>query len=144
MFELISRSGALPGLAAGPVAETFVRVGAENAEAVLSQLEQLIDESGQLLAQPSLLRARALLLARQHVFREAAEALHESATQARSQHAVVELAQTLAVLATVARQPGDEVTIRQADAQRSAVVERIGAEARMMAWAHGLPNPSRQ
>jgi DNA-binding NarL/FixJ family response regulator len=144
VLALITRWGGTSGLVAGPVAETFVRLGAENAEAVLSQLEHLIEESGQLLARPPLLRARALLLAEQHAFGEALEALHASAAQARSQRAVIELAQTLAVLAAVARQQGDEATIRRADADRSAIVERVGAEARVMAWAHGLPYPPRQ
>jgi DNA-binding NarL/FixJ family response regulator len=141
---VLRRWGGLIGLAAGPVAEAIVRLGAEDAEPVLSEIESLVDESGEVLARSQLLRARALLLARQRALGDALETLHASAAQARSHNAVIELAQTLALLASVARQRGDDVTARQADAERSAIVERIGPESRVMAWGQGLPYTPRQ
>jgi DNA-binding CsgD family transcriptional regulator len=70
--------------------------------------------------------------------------LHDSAAMARAQHAALELAQSLAILASIARRHGDEVAARQADAERGVLVERIGPEARVMAWAKGLPRAPRQ
>jgi DNA-binding NarL/FixJ family response regulator len=144
LLAVLRRWGDLIGFAAGPVAETLVRLGAEDAVSVLSELEQLVDQCGEVLARPQLLRARALVLARQHALGEALEALQASAALARSQHAVMELAQTLATLALVARQHGDDATARQADAERLAIVERIGPEARVMVWAQGLSHGARQ
>jgi DNA-binding NarL/FixJ family response regulator len=57
---------------------------------------------------------------------------------------MLELAQTLALLASVAREYGDDATAKQADAERGAIVERVGTEARVLAWARGLPHALRQ
>jgi non-specific serine/threonine protein kinase len=143
-LALLRRWGGMRGLAAGPVAETFIRIGTADAEAVLSEVERLIDGSGELVARPPVLRARALLLARQHAIGDALEALSASAAHARSQHAVLELAQTLMLFASLARQHGDDPAAREADAERLAIVERIGPEGRVMAWARGLPHPHPQ
>lgn len=86
----------------------------------------------------------ALVLAGQHALGDALEALSASAAQARSQHALVELSQTLMLLASLARQHGDDPAAREADAERLSIVEQIGPEARVMAWARGLPHPHPQ
>jgi DNA-binding CsgD family transcriptional regulator/tetratricopeptide (TPR) repeat protein len=143
VLGLLRSWGGLIGFASGPVAEVFVRLGAEDAESVLSELEGLVHECGEELARPQLLRARALLHARQHSFDDALESLDASASLARSMHAVTELAQSLLLLASVARQKGDKVSAAQADSERLAIVEGIGPEARAMAWARGLPHASR-
>lgn len=143
-LALLRRWGGLRGLVAGAIAETLVRIGTADAEAVLSDLERLTDESGELVARAPLLRARAQVLAQQHRIGDALEALSASAAHARSQHALVELAQTLMLLASLARQHGDDRAAREADAERLAIVERIGPEARVMAWARGLPHPHPQ
>jgi DNA-binding NarL/FixJ family response regulator len=143
LLGLLRSWGALIGAAAGAVAEVFVRLGIEDAESVLSELEQLVDKCGDEVARPQLLRARALLYARQHRVDEALEALRASAALARSQHALTESAQSLMLLASVARQKGDDTTAAQADAERLAIVERIGPEARVMAWARQLPHATR-
>ena len=56
-LELLRHRGGMRGLAAGPVAETLVRIGAADAETVLGELERLVDQSGELVARPQLLRA---------------------------------------------------------------------------------------
>ena len=75
---------------------------------------------------------------------EALESLQASAAAARSQHARVELGRTLAVAAALARQRGDMPLAEHADAERTAIVEQIGAEVRGLKWAHGLPGAPRQ
>jgi DNA-binding NarL/FixJ family response regulator len=143
-LALLSRWGGLRGLVVGPIAETLVRIRTADAEAVLGELERIVDESGELVARPQLLRARALVLAGQDAIGDALEALSASAAEARSQHALVELSQTLVLLAVVARQKGDDAAARDADVERLSIVERIGPEARVMAWARGLPHPHPQ
>jgi DNA-binding CsgD family transcriptional regulator/tetratricopeptide (TPR) repeat protein len=143
-LALLRRWGGLRGLVAGAIAETLVRIGGADAEAVVSELERLVDESGELVARPPLLRARALLFAGQGAVGDALDALSASAAHARWQHAFVELAQTLMLLASLARQHGDHPTAIDADAERLSIVERIGPEARVMAWARGLPHPHPQ
>ena len=58
------------------------------------------------------------------------QTLGGSATVARSQQAIIELGRTLAVLADAARKDGDQALAAQADAERAAIVERIGSDAR--------------
>jgi DNA-binding NarL/FixJ family response regulator len=47
------------------------------------------------------------------------------------------------LLASVARQNGDTGSTARADAERLAIVERVGPEARVMAWGRGLPRAGR-
>jgi DNA-binding NarL/FixJ family response regulator len=61
-----------------------------------------------------------------------------------SQHAVIELGRTLAVLADAARKRDNETLAAQADAERAAIVERIGPEVRGLAWARDLPRARNQ
>jgi hypothetical protein len=68
----------------------------------------------------------------------AIEALQTSAATARSQHAVVQLGRTLALLADAARAHGDAALAAQADAERAALVKRIGPEVRGLAWARDV------
>jgi DNA-binding NarL/FixJ family response regulator len=139
LAELKGHRPVFVGLAAGPVAETLIRLATGDAERVLIEIEQVVAESGCERAHPQLLRARALLLSRQHDIQGALQALGQSAVLARSQHAVLELAHTLRLLASLARQQGDADAARQADAERAAIVERIGPEALAMVWAQGPP-----
>ena len=81
---------------------------------------------------------------RQGKLDEALESLQASAAVARSQHAFVELGRTLAVAAALARQRGDIALAERADAERTAIVERIGAEVRGLEWARGLPSEPRR
>jgi hypothetical protein len=126
--------------AVGPLVETLVRLGAEDVARTLSELEQLVDQFGFGVARPQLLRARGLLLAQQHAYSDAIQALQASADVARSQHALVDLARTLAVLASVARDHGEVAIARQADAERVAIVERIGPETRGLTWRRACPS----
>jgi DNA-binding NarL/FixJ family response regulator len=143
VLDLLRGWGGFIGFAAGPVAEVLIRLGSSDAESVLSELEQLVDESGDELARPQLLRSRALLCARQHRLNDALEALLASAALARSMNAVIELAQSLLLLAALALQKGDKVAAAQADSERLAIVDRIGPEARVMPWAGGLKHGTR-
>jgi DNA-binding NarL/FixJ family response regulator len=137
----VARNGLPPALSLtlGPLAETLVILGAPEAEANLAESLRIVHEFELYFAQSALLRARGVLLMRQDRFAEALESLQASAAVARSQHASVELGRTLAVAAVLARQRGDMALAEHADAERTAVVERIGAEVRGLKWAHGLP-----
>ena len=84
---------------------------------------------------PQLLRARGLLLSRQGDLPGALTALHESAGVAREQQALLQLGATLAALSEVARTADDQITAREADIERRAIVERIGPEVRILSWA---------
>src|SRR5579859_346199 len=143
LLGLLRSWGALIGCAAGSVAEVLIRLGTEDSESVLSELERLVDECGEEMARPQLLRAQALMHTRHHRFDDALESLHASAALARSWHAVTDLAQTLLLLGSVARQKGDTAAAARADAERLAIVERIGPEARALVWARGLPRAGR-
>src|SRR6266536_6691015 len=57
----------------------------------------------------------------------------------RSQHAGIELGRTLGVLADAARNHGDEGQAANTDAERAAIVERIGPEVRGLSWDRDLP-----
>jgi DNA-binding CsgD family transcriptional regulator len=122
-----------------PLAETLVCLHAPDAEAVLADAERLIEETDKPVARPQLLRARGRLLMHRGDLRGAIKTLGESAAVARSQHALIELGRTLAVLADAARTHGDATLAAQADAERGAVVERIGPEVRGLPWARNLP-----
>jgi DNA-binding CsgD family transcriptional regulator len=122
-----------------PLAETLVCLHAPDAEAVLVDAERLIEETDKPVARPQLLRARGRLLMHRGDFTGAIEALGESAAVARSQQAIIELGRTLAVLADAARTHGDATLAAQADAERAAVVDRIGPEVRGLGWARNLP-----
>ena len=65
-------------------------------------------------------------------------ALLRSAEISRSQHAAIELGRTLLVLADVARRADHLTLAREADAERAAIVERIGPQARGLAWAEDI------
>jgi DNA-binding CsgD family transcriptional regulator len=123
-----------------PLAETLVCLHAADAEAVLSDAERFIEETGKPVARPQLLRARGRLLMHRGDLTGAIETLDASAAVARSQHSIIELGRTLAVLADAARKHGDKALATQADAERAAVVERIGPEVRGLSWALDLPS----
>jgi DNA-binding NarL/FixJ family response regulator len=72
------------------------------------------------------------------------EQLEVSAALARSQHSTIELAQTLVLVACVARQRGRSESAARADAERAAIVRRIGPEARGLSWSRGMPHAPRQ
>jgi len=62
----------------------------------------------------------------------------------RSQHAGIELGRTLGVLADAARNHGDEGQAANTDAERAAIVERIGPEVRGLSWDRDLPTARSQ
>lgn len=105
---------------------------APDAEAVPVEAERLIEETDKPVARPQLLRARGRLLMHRGDLRSAIKTLGASATVARSQQAIIELGRTLAVLADAARKDGDQALAAQADAERAAIVERIGSDARVV------------
>ncbi len=132
------------GCAMEVLAETLVRVGAMDAEEVISDAQQLIDEFEIEGARPQVLRARGLLLLRRGDVDEAIAVLQSSADIAKSQHALIDYGRTLAVLAEAAKRRGDQPLLSQVEAERAAVVMVIGPEVRKLEWARGLPSPSRQ
>jgi DNA-binding NarL/FixJ family response regulator len=134
---------AVVGPAAGPLAETLAWLGTDDASQKLVEIEGLVDACGLALARPQLLRAHARLLARGGALAEALKALEVSAELARSQHAVIELAQTLALIGSIARRADRESLATGADAERLAIVQRIGRATRGLVWAQGLPQPAR-
>jgi DNA-binding CsgD family transcriptional regulator len=123
-----------------PLAEILVCVHSPDAEAVLSDAERLIEQTEKLVARPQLLRARGRLLMQRGDLTGAIETLDASSAVARSQHATIELGRSLAVLADAGRKHGDEALVAQADAERAAIVERIGPEVRGLAWAQDAPS----
>ena len=92
---------------------------------------------------PQLFRAMGRVRLRRGDSAGAIAALEESAALARAQHWPIQLGRTMAVLADAARQRNDVELATRSDAERAAVVERIGPEVRGLAWAHGLPRPRR-
>jgi DNA-binding CsgD family transcriptional regulator len=126
------------GLAAGPLADTLAWLGTDDANQMLDDLEGLVNTYGLYIARPQLLRARARLDARGGAFDEALEALKGGAELARSQHAVIDLAQTLALISSIARGTNRQSLATEADAERRAIVERVGPTARPLSWAKGL------
>jgi DNA-binding NarL/FixJ family response regulator len=132
--------GGIFGFVAGPFAETLARVGSPDAAAALAEAEELVDEFGLAVATPQLLRARAILHAEDGATAAALDALRTSADIARSQHEVIQLAQTLALHVSIGHDQTRYAAARaQADAERQAIVARIGPEVRGLAWAHHLP-----
>jgi DNA-binding NarL/FixJ family response regulator len=138
----VARNGMPPtlSLTLGPLAEALVMLGTPEAEANLAESQRIVHEFELYFAQSALLRARGLLLMRQGKLDEALESLQASAAVARSQHALVELGRTLALAAGLARQRGEVALAEHADAERTAIANRIGAEVRALKWAHGLPS----
>jgi non-specific serine/threonine protein kinase len=132
------------GCAMEVLAETLARLGTSDAENVISDAQQVIDDFEIEAARPQVLRARGLLLLRRGDVDEAIAVLQSSAEVARSQHALIEYGRTLSVLAQAARQCGDQTLLAQAAAERAAVVDTIGPEVRNLDWARGLPSPSRR
>jgi DNA-binding NarL/FixJ family response regulator len=126
------------GFAVGPLAEAVVRLGADDTDRLLIDLEQLVHKSGLDVARPQLLRARAFQLLRKGAYAEATGALEASAAVARSHHAVIDLAQTLALLASTARRTGEPAIASNADAERFAIVNALGPTVRGLVWAQRL------
>jgi hypothetical protein len=122
-----------------PLTETLARLGAVDYEALLDEADASMTRQGHLMCRPQLRRARGIALARQGKLHEALEALQESAEVARAREARIDLGRTLAVLAEVAHTAGREAMAQEADAERAAIVARIGPEVRGLAWAQGCP-----
>jgi AAA ATPase domain len=125
----------------GPLAEALARAGASEAEAVLAEAEELIDEREQHYGRPFLLRARGLILSQHADWEGALSALRASATVARAQKADPQLGRTLSVMAAIARSSGDQVLAVEAEVELAKVVERIGPEVMGLPWAAGQPSP---
>jgi non-specific serine/threonine protein kinase len=137
-YELLRAPGgwrSWPGLVCGPLAETVVRLATPDAETVLDSAEQMITTTEQYVARPQLLRARGLWLQQQGELDRALEALTLSAKVARSQQAHIQLGRTLDVLAALALQRGDAAVAAQAEAELKQLVDSIGPEVSMLAWA---------
>ncbi len=136
-METVRRSGnwghavwALPQLP-----EVLVRLGAPDAEPLLSEAFDMaarIEGKGML---PQLFRTRGLLLFRNGDSAGALSALRESARLAREQHALLQLGATLAVLTDVAKAADDQATASEADRERQEIIEQIGPEVRILHWA---------
>jgi tetratricopeptide (TPR) repeat protein len=124
------------GWAHGVLCEALARLCATDAWLALAEAESMIARLEQFFATPCLLRARGLLLAHQNDLGKAIAALMESAAVAREQESLVQAGRTLAALAVVARSAGDLTLATDAAAERLAVVEQIGPEARGLPWAH--------
>jgi DNA-binding NarL/FixJ family response regulator len=120
------------------MAEAVAALNRPDAEHLCRLADDLVETSGSAGAEPQLLRARALLLMHRGELDQAIELLQASTERARSQHTVVELGQSLASIAAMAHRCGSAELANQADAERSAIVERLGTEARALSWAPGL------
>src|SRR5262249_29915748 len=131
------------GHSGGSLAEALAMLDTADARQLCSEVEDLVEASGLGLARPQLLRARALLSEPDGNRGQAIALLQLSADVARSQHAVVELAQTLALLAEMSRRSGNEELARRADAEREAIVDAIGPEARLLPWGRTAPGDER-
>jgi DNA-binding CsgD family transcriptional regulator/tetratricopeptide (TPR) repeat protein len=126
------------------LSETLAWLDAPDAEAVVDDAGRSIDELGKDADRPQPLRAKGLLRLRRGDIAGAIVALDASAAAARSQHMLIQLGRTLTLLADAARQGGDAALAARADAERAAIVERIGPEVRGLAWTLGLAGARRQ
>jgi DNA-binding CsgD family transcriptional regulator len=129
-----------------PIAEALVCLEAPDAEQVLSDAEQFVEQTGKAVAGPQLMRARGMLV-RQHCdLSGAIEMLEASAALARSQQARIEVGRTLTVLADAAQMRGDRGLAGRADLERATIVDQIGPEVRGLAWARDftVDNPARK
>jgi class 3 adenylate cyclase/tetratricopeptide (TPR) repeat protein len=116
-------------------AEAAAHAGAPDASALLERVTARVEREQVHIATPLVLRARGLLLHHQGDDVGAMAALQESAAEARRQECVLHLARTLFVVADVARANGDEAVAAAADAERVAIIERIGPEVRGLVWS---------
>jgi DNA-binding CsgD family transcriptional regulator/tetratricopeptide (TPR) repeat protein len=121
------------------LSETLALLGARDAEAVLGDAEHLLELLEKAVGLPQLLRAKGRLLLRRGDVTGAIAALDESASAARSQHAHIQLGRTLSLLAEAARLRGDVDLAKESDAERAAIVKRIGPEVRGLAWTQRVP-----
>jgi len=119
----------------GPLAETLVRLRTTDAQGFLDEAEKLVDQSGQELARPQLLRARALWHLELGDPQAALAGLQASAAVARSQHAALQLGRTLAEEMQLAEELGDSSASESVTAELVALVEGIGSELRGLRWA---------
>ena len=69
---------------------------------------------------------------------EAISLLVESASVARAQKSLIQLGRILEVLASAARRQGDPRLAGECDAERTAIIEKIGPEGRGLAWVGGV------
>jgi len=122
----------------GRLAEIVARLDTPDANEVVDDAEQQVRFSGQNLALPQLLRARALLLHRRGENSRALDAVRESARTARSQHARIQLGRSLFVLSDLARASGDMRAAREADDERRQIVADIGPEALGLDWTRNI------
>jgi class 3 adenylate cyclase/tetratricopeptide (TPR) repeat protein/DNA-binding XRE family transcriptional regulator len=121
--------------ASAALAEAAVRTGAADAPTLLAEAFAVMERDQQYRHLPRLLRARGLLLERQGDASGALASLVQSAAAARAQEALLDLGRTLAALAEQARAAGNEAQAAEAEAERAAIVERIGPEVHGLAWA---------
>ncbi|MBV9602846.1 MAG: response regulator transcription factor [Chloroflexi bacterium] len=125
-------------------AEVLVRSGAPDAEALLVDAEQRAELHDHGLARPALLRTRALIALRRGELSAALSVLEASAAEARKQGALVQLGRTLAVLSNVAAAQGHAHVQQTVDAERTAVVERIGPHVEHLPWTASITTASTQ
>jgi DNA-binding CsgD family transcriptional regulator len=119
------------------LAETLALLDAPDAQQAISEAREWIDGHNYAGARPQLLRAIGLTLMQHDELQAAIAQLTESATLARVQTSFIQLGRTLDVLARAARLYGDERLAAAADVERAALIEQIGPEVRVLAWAGG-------
>jgi hypothetical protein len=116
------------------LAEVLVRGRTQDAAEVVAKAEAGMAASSQESLRPQLLRTRGLLLRQQGDLTGALSALQASAESARAQGVVLQLGRTLADLADTARSAENLPLAAAADAERAAIIERIGPEIRRLGW----------
>src|SRR5262249_43949992 len=85
------------GVAAGPLTETLALIGSADAATVLDELQSSVLDAGLLIAEPQLLRARAVLHTRNGAIDAAVKLLWTSAELARAQGDVMQQARSQAI-----------------------------------------------
>ncbi len=110
-----------------------------DAARVLAQAGTRVERDGTAWNQPTLARARGLLLASRGDGTGAVTALRNAADLARASGNMLELGPALADLAAVAREQAATHLAVAADAERLDIVERIGPEVRRLGWRWTSP-----
>jgi predicted ATPase len=123
------------------LAEVRVQCGSPEAEDAVAEAERHMEQVGAGDMRPVVLRARGLLLRRQGDLDGALRALQASAAVARAPGNVLELGVTLADLEEAAWAQGATAMAVAAEAERRALVERIGPEIRHLGWFWANPTP---
>jgi DNA-binding CsgD family transcriptional regulator/tetratricopeptide (TPR) repeat protein len=116
------------------LAEAVVGRSAPDAHHVLAEAARA--DTAELAGdRPRFLRARARFLVARGDLDAAQASILSSAELARAQGAVVQLARTLLVAADISHARHDSPALAAADAERAAIVRRIGPAARGLSWA---------